>query len=189
MSDLTFPECEKLPIRLRQICRGESELPEWKRYAYRERHGISNASLPPLPPPNAIELRTDRGEKRKSGKSSKKVDGIPLVLEGPGTELAAILHLLGIRMKENCGCKKMMFQMNAWGLEECQKRFDEIVKTIQDKAKDWGWGEQMTAWTSAGWNYLKHPEIWRWVSPLDPVPGLVKFAFHLWEQKQKGTSP
>lgn len=141
---------------------------------------------------NTIGTRLAPNSEKKSNcaKNPKKIsDGVPLVLEGPGTELAAVLHLLGVRMKENCGCKKMMFQMNAWGLDECQKRFDEIVKTIQDKAKGWGWEEQMTAWTSAGWNYLKHPQIWAWVNPLDPIPGLVKFAFHLWEQKQKGASP
>lgn len=118
-------------------------------------------------------------------KSKEKQENPPLVLEGPGTEFAGLMSLLGINMSNDCGCKKYMFQMNEWGVEGCKQRYDEIVATIKEKSTSWGWGTQMLNWAKAGFAYLTNPEIRNRVNYKDPIPDLVTWAIELAEQKEK----
>lgn len=174
-----FPECEQFannPTRYRW-CR--NEFGDTAR-SNRWRHG---QGLRPIGD-NATAPVSDRKENSSAKKIPKKSESKPpLVLVGPGTELAAVLDILGIKMPDGCDCKKTMLKMNEYGVQGCREKFDEIVQKIKDNQERWGWKDKLGNWRAAGWNYMKHRELWRWVNPLNPIPGLVRFAIHLTETK------
>lgn len=52
-------------------------------------------------------------------------------LEGPGTELKAMLQQLGFENFRGCGCDLMVAVMNAWGVEGCRANFGAIVDQLR----------------------------------------------------------
>ena len=54
---------------------------------------------------------------------------------GPGTELSELIpkFLNG----KGCACKSYAAKMDRWGVEGCEKRFDEIVEHLVGQAKGW----------------------------------------------------
>lgn len=58
----------------------------------------------------------------------------PLPASGPGTELKALLALIGIHSKPNCSCNARAQQMDEWGPDECHRRVDEIADWLGQEA-------------------------------------------------------
>jgi len=54
---------------------------------------------------------------------------------GPGTQLKALLSLIGITSSPNCSCNARAKQMDEWGPDECEKRMPEIVTWLGEEAK------------------------------------------------------
>lgn len=54
---------------------------------------------------------------------------------GPGTEIAKIFQRLGISGCQQCS--GLAAKMDAWGVDGCQQRLDEIVADILPRAKQW----------------------------------------------------
>lgn len=54
------------------------------------------------------------------------------VEEGLGTEVMLLLESLGIKAK-SCRCKERKYKMNAWGLDECERRKGEIVSWLREE--------------------------------------------------------
>jgi hypothetical protein len=55
--------------------------------------------------------------------------------DGPGTELH---HDLASRGMPACQtCRRLAHDMNAWGVEGCRERFDDIVADILPRARNW----------------------------------------------------
>ncbi|MCC9655277.1 hypothetical protein [Rhodopirellula halodulae] len=52
--------------------------------------------------------------------------------DGPGTELKALIPKLF--KKKSCGCHAYARKMNRWGVEGCEKHFDEIVEHLVTQA-------------------------------------------------------
>jgi hypothetical protein len=68
---------------------------------------------------------------------------------GPGTELLLLLSSLGIAEKPGCGCKAKAATMNAWGVDGCRERRDEIVDWFRENQDKFGWREKLAAATAA----------------------------------------
>lgn len=62
---------------------------------------------------------------------------------GPGSELKEILMLLGITEFSGCGCDYRALLMNAWGVAECRKRFEEILSWLQESYDRLKWSAKL----------------------------------------------
>lgn len=58
---------------------------------------------------------------------------------GPGTSLKRRLSMVGIQTTARCDCNTKAVQMDLWGIEECEERFEEIVGWLRSGAPRWGW--------------------------------------------------
>ena len=58
----------------------------------------------------------------------------PTAAAGPGTELKAMLGVIGIRSSPTCSCNAHARQMDMWGPDQCASREDEIVGWLRDQA-------------------------------------------------------
>ena len=57
--------------------------------------------------------------------------------------MGLVKDLLFRKPLANCGCNTLARQMDAWGVEGCEQRFDEIVDAVTDnavKSSTLGWG-------------------------------------------------
>ena len=99
----------------------------------------------------------------------KEMISVPLL--GPGTELKGIFTELGITETENCGCRKLMNQMNKWG-KDCILHTPSILRMLRENAVGAGWDKQMkTEW----------PEMWEQFDEV--MRGLVEEAVRRAEAK------
>ncbi len=98
---------------------------------------------------------------------------------GPGTELKAILHSLDINPVASCDCNSRANQMDAWGVQGCRDRIDEIVGWMRDGGERWGWVAGFKAASKAVLNGLAFK-----LNPLDPFPSLVREAINVAERKE-----
>lgn len=69
---------------------------------------------------------------------------------GVGTELKKLLRSYGIRGEGGCGCKKHAAKMDAWGIEGCRERREEIIGWLIAAAKDRGWVKRLAAKIASG---------------------------------------
>lgn len=123
---------------------------------------------------------------------------IPLPTPGPGDELKAMLHEIGIQSTTACQCQTKMNQMNAWGPIGCSQHFHEIVGFMRDGAASFGWSEPLRIkaegakaglLTKIGWAIgAVRSGVAAKVNWLDPFPGLVTEAIERAEQKAKVAS-
>lgn len=90
---------------------------------------------------------------------------------GPGTELKKVLLDLGITDKPGCDCNGKALQMDYWGIEGCEERFDLIVEWMREGAPRWGWSSYITA----GWKALISGLAFK-LDVSDPFPGMVRLA-------------
>lgn len=54
---------------------------------------------------------------------------------GPGTELKALLKLVGITSSPNCKCNAHARQMDAWGPDRCEQEMPTILGWLEEQAK------------------------------------------------------
>ncbi len=90
---------------------------------------------------------------------------------GPGSELTALLASCGIVSVQGCGCSDYAATMNAWGIEGCIQRRQEIVAWLRSAYNSVSWAKLLTAGSRAaisGWVYT--------VSLTDPLGSLVDLA-------------
>jgi len=67
---------------------------------------------------------------------------------GPGTELKLLLAARGYTIRtKGCGCKDRIRKMNAWGVDGCRIRLDEIIEWLEESAKNAGWLERIVVTT------------------------------------------
>lgn len=59
----------------------------------------------------------------------------PSPSSGPGTELKALLKVIGITSSPGCSCNARAAQMDAWGADECERRIPEIVGWLGEEAR------------------------------------------------------
>jgi hypothetical protein len=59
---------------------------------------------------------------------------LPVLIDGPGTELKKLLEQLGFTDSSGCGCDKRAAQMNLWGVAGCQENRDMIIGWLHDQA-------------------------------------------------------
>jgi hypothetical protein len=64
---------------------------------------------------------------------------------GPGTELSAILHDIGINPKKGCGCRALSESMDFAGSAKCREDLDKIVESITANQANWSWREKLDA--------------------------------------------
>jgi hypothetical protein len=55
-----------------------------------------------------------------------------------GCALKELVDWFGIKEKKGCGCKEMMSQMNAWGVDGCRERMPVIVAHLREKSLERG---------------------------------------------------
>lgn len=55
---------------------------------------------------------------------------------GPGTELKALLKLIGITASPNCKCNARANIMDVWGCDVCETKIDEIVGWLKEEAQN-----------------------------------------------------
>jgi hypothetical protein len=99
---------------------------------------------------------------------------------GPGTELKKILAALGIQPGPQCTCNARAAQMDAWGVEGCRARRDEIAQWMRDGQGQWGWKDRLAAATKAVQTGLAFR-----LNPLDPFPGLIDEAIRRAESAEE----
>lgn len=61
-------------------------------------------------------------------------DPKPVVEEGPGTELKALLKRIGITAKPGCKCNARAYEMNAMGCDWCEANIELISSWLQEEA-------------------------------------------------------
>ena len=88
---------------------------------------------------------------------------------GPGTELKAMLRMLGIEPTAACDCNQKATQMDAWGPDGCEQHFDEIVKWMREGSPRWGWPEKLAAAAKAVKTGLAFK-----LNPIDPFPSMIR---------------
>jgi uncharacterized protein (DUF2164 family) len=54
---------------------------------------------------------------------------------GPGTVLSQMIKTMGIKMTENCSCKRHALEMNKQGNDWCEKNIDTIVGWLRAEAE------------------------------------------------------
>lgn len=54
---------------------------------------------------------------------------------GPGTELKALLKLIGITSSPNCKCNAHARQMDAWGPDRCEQEIPTILGWLEEQSK------------------------------------------------------
>ena len=91
---------------------------------------------------------------------------------GPGAELEQLLASIGIKERTGCGgCGGKARVMNAWGVNGCERRFDEIVCWLKESSEKYGWQDKFVAMVRmAAW----HPLLAVKLNPMDPFPGLIR---------------
>lgn len=99
--------------------------------------------------------------------------------EGPGKELHALLHSIGIDMPEACDCRSKMAQMNAWKVQGCRDNFNTIVGWMRDGQTRWSWRDKIAAAAKAVATGLAFKLSWT-----DPFPDLVNEAIRRAEVKK-----
>lgn len=80
----------------------------------------------------------------------------PIPTAGPGTELKKLLLQMGIEQKPGCSCRRLMSQMNVWGIAGSREESNR-ARTLADMRanKDkWGWGSYFKAGIIAIWSGL-----------------------------------
>ena len=60
------------------------------------------------------------------------------VTGGPGTELKALLRLVGITSSPNCRCNAHARQMDAWGPDRCEQEMPTILGWLEEQARGRG---------------------------------------------------
>lgn len=53
---------------------------------------------------------------------------------GPGTELKALLKMVGITSSPTCKCNAHAKKMDVWGPDECERRLPEIVGWLKEQS-------------------------------------------------------
>lgn len=102
---------------------------------------------------------------------------------GPGTELKKILSSLGIDPAPTCDCNARAYEMDAWGVDGCRQRREEIIGWMKEGQSRWGWAAKFSAMGKAVATGLAFR-----LNPLDPFPSLVDEAIRraeAAEQKRK----
>lgn len=103
--------------------------------------------------------------------------------KGVGTELYKINVDLGIRQVPGCGCIQLQNHMDLIGPDGCEEHFDKLVAEMKAKSPGWGWkyvGIVYNALTSG---------LYKEVSPMDPIPGLLRLAISRARDKAAAESP
>jgi hypothetical protein len=88
-----------------------------------------------------------------------------------GEELATILHSIGLRAKEGCGCPELRREMNDLGPDGCRREFDRLVSTLREKYQATTWTERILA---AGLAVLTGIAFKLNIS--DPIPDVLREA-------------
>lgn len=143
------------------------DLPREKCNKYRVRHGFD--PLPEnvaAPKPDHKEKVTTSVKKVTANVAPKAVGG-----SGPGTELSKLFAMIGIKPTASCGCNNMINQMNVWGVEGCEKHFDQIVSHLNEAQHQYRWTDKLRAATATVWSGLAFK-----IDPLNPFPSLVRIA-------------
>jgi hypothetical protein len=96
--------------------------------------------------------------------------------EGPGAELARLIGDLGLSGEQGCECAARAAQMNAWGVEGCRERAEEITTWLREQGAKLGWLGKLKAGALAASQGLL-------LNPLDPAPGLLEEAIRRAERK------
>lgn len=68
--------------------------------------------------------------------SKPRVLGNP---DGFGTELLKLVSENGITAPPECPCRRAAATFNAWGVDVCEARREEIITGLRKNAKAWGW--------------------------------------------------
>lgn len=109
-------DCEELPGRLQDICRGTAVKANGRRHSLSARKKIVSARL--QLPISEIEL--------PFCDDATACEKEPV--EPVGTFMKAnIEKLFTIRTGQDCGCQNLATQMDLWGIDGCEKRREEIV--------------------------------------------------------------
>lgn len=97
---------------------------------------------------------------------------------GPGTELMALLHGLGIEPPPDCPCHEHAEQMDRWGVDRCRANRETIIGWLNEARAEWGWG----AFILPGVRTLVSGLAFQ-LSIRDPVGSLVDEAIERAERK------
>lgn len=97
---------------------------------------------------------------------------------GPGTELKAILDSLDIQPHKGCACGDKVREMDAWGVDGCRLRREQIVQWLSESRAKLGWGGRLkAAFTAVGSGLALE------LNPVDPLGSLVDLAIRRAEEK------
>lgn len=108
---------------------------------------------------------------------------------GPGTNFGATAEMFEVKASPTCRCQDLQEDMDIWGWEGCEQRFDAIVKEIKTYAPQWGFtritdifkraeteGELTFSQKLRGMvRSLRSGNAFK-INPMDPFPGLVRLA-------------
>lgn len=131
-----FPECGHLTGRMRDICEGRTLS---RKLCNQYRATAEFGGLPPLP----LTDTTPR-QIMQSRATSERRTKLCCKPRGPGTELKALLHELGIPAAWCEGCTGRASQMDRWGVAGCRERREKIVGWITEQKNAAGWLAQAT---------------------------------------------
>jgi len=84
-----------------------------------------------------VEVDTSHPDYPRYGPAAKEPPAaVPTpILGGPGTELKALLKVIGITSSPTCSCNARAKTMDSWGPDECEARLPEIVGWLEEESR------------------------------------------------------
>ncbi|WP_417850315.1 hypothetical protein [Thalassoglobus sp.] len=119
--------------RMLQIASGESNLPITTVLQYRNLWENQGYVLPPLDVENEIHVQSLHSFRKSSPRRQHHVRSTNGY--GPGSQLLKLYSNAGVPHCQSCF--SLAAKMDAWGVQECKERIDEIVNDILPRAKSW----------------------------------------------------
>lgn len=150
---------------------------------------ISTGSPPPpqrpqraIPRSEPVQLGKEPRRPREAGETQqlrRESRRVPVIADGPGSELKAMLAQLGFEAGPACRCNQRAAQMDEWGVEGCKAHREEIVAWLRSEQAKRGWLEKARAAVAAVASGVAFH-----INPLDPAGSLFDEAIRRAEIKE-----
>ena len=156
--DCKCPEAGYCPLhkmlklgRMFKLCKGTAETPDCgKKYWNGWNRGRMGATIPDTSgfaeewDCDSAGNETKREQRasidlRRHRAHQESIEAVPIVVEGPGTELHKIFTSMGFQIKKGCSCKWWINRMNTGGLEWCEEHMDDMLDYLVSEFESRNW--------------------------------------------------
>lgn len=113
-------------------------------------------------------IRIDSNSSANVPRLDRNVD----ITNEPGSVLYRILKdVFSIKPKQGCGCNKLRNEMDALGIEGCEREFSRLAAALKENAKAYNWLESF----GAALNAIRSGAL-EWLDPFRPWESILRHA-------------